>query len=87
MEPLAYGLMGLKPGEFAALTPREFSAMAEAVADQQNEDREFAASLVLPLIKILTKKSKTLDALLGPAYTAWKLKRAQRRHERMKMEE
>ena len=81
MEPVAYGLLGLTPGAFGALTAREFAAMAEAAGDRLNEDREFAASLVLPLIQILTRKPKTLDALLGPVYTAWKLRRAYRHHE------
>ena len=81
MEPLAYGMLGLTPREFAAMTPREFAVMAEAVSDHRNEEREFAASLILPFIQIFTKKQKTLDSLLGGAYTAWRLRREQRRHE------
>lgn len=78
MEPVAYGLLGLTPEAFAAATPRELIAMAEARLDRLNEAREFAASLVLPLVRLLSRKPVTLDQFLGPRYVAWKLTRDQR---------
>ena len=77
MEPIAYGQLGLKPWEFAEMTPREFRATLDAQGDVEMLRREQRAWAVGHLLAVLTKKTITLDRLLGPTYTAWRLRRAQ----------
>ena len=80
---MAYGLLGLTPGAFAALTPRDFYEMVAAQQEERLFWRELAAWVVAHLANASSnlKQPATMDTLLGPEWTLRRIKQAERRKE------
>ncbi len=85
--PIAYGLLRLKPWEFERLTPAEFQAATKAAITDRQEQEDFAARLMVPLIHAAgagkVRQRVTQEQLLGRptqarrrATAAWKEQRA-----------
>lgn len=85
--PIAYGLLRLKPWEFALLTPAEFLAMAKAAIADRQEQEDFLARIAAPAINAAgagkIRRRVTQEDLLGRptqarrrATAAWKAQRA-----------
>ena len=75
--------MGLTPGEFADLTPREFAALAAATVDEAYRDRERAAWSVVHMTTALRPRRTAVSVqveiakLLGPDYQQWRARQDQ----------
>lgn len=72
--PVALGY-GIRPWDFDVATPAETAEMLAAFHDAETRTLERLGWAVAMLLSPWSKKPITLDTLLGPSYTAWRLKR------------
>lgn len=68
MEPVAYGLLALKPWELERLQPYEFLLMVEGAIWRKQRQEDIMAYFVTPLININLDKKHQISpqALIAP---------------------
>lgn len=80
VEPVAYGLLALKPWEFRALTPGEYRMMHDGAVEQRDETLQTAVSLTCLILQGFGAKVKPAD-ILGIRFMQRQERRAERRRQ------